>query len=103
MENGSTNVLTKFYYNSRGCDNNGNFGPEYTDPGWVIVNATSYEHALTLLPRDAQVKVMQYVQEIRDEQDDNTLDIEETLQLTCGWGASFTFMDEENWADYSAS
>jgi hypothetical protein len=49
------------------------------------------------------VKVMQYVQEFCEEQGDDTLGLEETLQLTCGWGAPFTFMDEENWEDYSAS
>ncbi len=92
--------LQTFFYHPEGQDNNGNFGPSPTDPGWIAVVGRTAEEAAEHLPAPAKKKLMKEVNAFRKEQGEPTIDILEACAQTCTWGWKCSFMDQVNWDNF---
>lgn len=102
--NAASKKRQNFYYHPKGCDNNGNGGPDAHDPGWIMVSAHTAEEAVSKLPPAAQKKVMKAVEKYRSDakwwEDLADASIEQAMEDTCGMGWNCTFMDQDNWDDF---
>lgn len=89
------------YYNPQGCDTNGNFGPELSDPNWICVevprsianDSNVRQVALTLLPNNAIEHITNCIEKFnkRNNTTHSINDIQEFAGNTCFWGAGFDF------------
>ena len=91
---------TTFYFNPKGADHNGNFGPSKEDPEWIVVKAHDMNEAITKLPKEHYLCVQRYwgmYNTLNDRKYDFFRDI---VEETCGWAMPFTLMTEEEWSDF---
>ena len=95
MENGNT--TTKFHYHAQGTDNNGNGGPWCTDAGWIEIDATSDDDAVSKLPPTEQEKVMSFLTWAREDEGDMEMSLTDAINREAGMGMGFSLMDELNW------
>lgn len=99
----------KYHFHPLGEDNDGNFGPSSTTPGWIEIEAATYTEASAKLPETEVKKIQVAVNksmalDSRDWEEEKksyqnrglTWDpVEVFIGLTAGMGNDFTLMDEE--------
>jgi len=99
MESNSKPLQTFYYHETLGFDKNGCPEVETSDPKWKTVQATNYTHAMSLLPKSLQEKYESDLKKTREElywQEVSDDPVGEFIYVTCGWGMSWTLVDQEN-------
>ena len=84
--------MLTFYYHPTSSDYNGNYGPDFSTPGWVKVFAKDRAGAVIQLSPSAQTHIASCIARYYNGQQ---MPIQQLMEDSAGWGIGFTLVCEQ--------